>query len=522
MNMNQRYQQQQQQQQEQYHHPQNFMPEAQQQQQQPLPELPNPIVPMTIGGIITLFGMAAFRWLNGDDFVLFPPSSPPSQSSSTAIDSENNLSPQIESGVLSNHDVKNDIIEASHEQIPGEEDDIHDVHDNDILPDNQISQQDYNQGDQSLLHQESFNGMLTNKSTMMLSNDLKNLSLAIETFTAMQEKNIKAKSDEKAREKTNSAMELLKKKNSPSTDIAKKDVHIDPIVIENCKTEKSEGAIINLSVLVQITEFKCAIKTLSDQLATLNASEQSKDKILDDDRYSSILGKLDEITAFLKDLHDTIVPAKAETHEKGTDSTKCIDIGDDTKDLDSKLTQESFDKNNNETVDEVLETDGKEKEEDVTSSNKQPNSTNQELPSEEKCSSDDKKVDVPPVDKETTEHTVGKEALLQALQKLQSSNETNVVKSCAQMLFLYMSNLSTNPKSKQYRKIYTNSKTFKNKVGEVKFAKDVLFSVGFVDEGKTFLEWKNDSDMEAAITFLKEAASLLKKVKAGETISESK
>jgi hypothetical protein len=34
--------------------------------------LPNPVVPMTIGGMIAVFGLAAFRWLNGQDFILFP------------------------------------------------------------------------------------------------------------------------------------------------------------------------------------------------------------------------------------------------------------------------------------------------------------------------------------------------------------------------------------------------------------------------------------------------------------------
>ena len=113
---------------------------------------------------------------------------------------------------------------------------------------------------------------------------------------------------------------------------------------------------------------------------------------------------------------------------------------------------------------------------------------------------------------------VGMEALQDALQKMQSSNEATAIKSCAQMLYLYTSNLSTNPNSKQYRKIYTNSKTYTKKVGQVEFAKDVLLAVGFVDEEKSFLEWKNDTDIETAIGLLKEAASMLKKVKAGEQI----
>lgn len=36
------------------------------------PESPNPIVPLSIGVAITLLGMATVRWLNGEDFILFP------------------------------------------------------------------------------------------------------------------------------------------------------------------------------------------------------------------------------------------------------------------------------------------------------------------------------------------------------------------------------------------------------------------------------------------------------------------
>lgn len=36
------------------------------------PSTSNPVVPITIGGVIAIVGLAAFRWLNGQDFVLFP------------------------------------------------------------------------------------------------------------------------------------------------------------------------------------------------------------------------------------------------------------------------------------------------------------------------------------------------------------------------------------------------------------------------------------------------------------------
>ena len=134
---------------------------------------------------------------------------------------------------------------------------------------------------------------------------------------------------------------------------------------------------------------------------------------------------------------------------------------------------------------------------------------------ENEASSDDKQQNP---EKKSSAVVVGMEALQDALQKMQTSNEAAAIKSCAQMLFLYISNLSTNPNSKQYRKIYTNSKTYTKRVSQVEFAKDVLLAVGFVDDGKSLLEWKNDTDIETAIGLLKEAASMLKIVKGGEQI----
>jgi hypothetical protein len=76
--------------------------------------------------------------------------------------------------------------------------------------------------------------------------------------------------------------------------------------------------------------------------------------------------------------------------------------------------------------------------------------------------------------------------------------------------------LSSNPNSKQYCKFYTNRKTFSGKVGNVEYAKDVLYyEVGFVDEGKSILEWKNYKVQEDALLLLKDTASFLMKIKNG-------
>ena len=60
------------------------------------PELPNAIIPITIGGLIAMFGMAAFRWLNGGDFDLFPPSANTALPNDSAVGSKREAGDDLE------------------------------------------------------------------------------------------------------------------------------------------------------------------------------------------------------------------------------------------------------------------------------------------------------------------------------------------------------------------------------------------------------------------------------------------
>lgn len=91
----------------------------------------------------------------------------------------------------------------------------------------------------------------------------------------------------------------------------------------------------------------------------------------------------------------------------------------------------------------------------------------------------------------TTSSTVNSATLSQALYEFSQSNDKKKVKTCSQMLFLYINNLVSDPSQLRYRKIYTNNKTFKDKVGSVKNAKEILLAIGFVDCG-SYLEWSEN------------------------------
>jgi len=102
------------------------------------------------------------------------------------------------------------------------------------------------------------------------------------------------------------------------------------------------------------------------------------------------------------------------------------------------------------------------------------------------------------------ESKIGSKALYRAFIELTNFNEPSIVKSCAQMLFLYSINLSSNPKLPRYRRIFTNNYSFQNNVENIRGAKNILYAMGFVDQG-SFLEWKADtmdgSELNAIVNY---------------------
>ena len=485
-------QQQQQQQQQQYFHPSQdydhnypYFPEYSlshhnpQQQPHPLPELPNPLVPMTLGGALTLFGFATFRWLNGEDFAFFPPTT--TQSSS----------------IRSNDDNLQDEI----------------VTDNDCDDNNPLEQQYYENGDDHIMLDNSndddvdiarnFNSnnpnieeLLNHKNNHTISNDIRNLTLAIEKYTALQEKSIKDKSDERAKSTTDSAMDLLRNHDNNDNN--------DNNIMNGSKSKFSDNGIdtqrqkdIDLAVLIQIIEFKCAIKTLGDRLGN-KTLESSSD--LDE-----IKCQLDNILKHVKSIEAKLSPSTAIQTDKNDKNEEERNCAKENKEIGEDGEKEKI---------SIVDKDS------VTSPNADRNKCQQPNQTDDSnlMTNDTQNIQENNQDKAPS---VGLVPLKIALRNMQKTNDPNVMKSCVQMLILYTTNLSANPSSNQYRKIYTNSKTYIDKVEKVEFAKDVLLAVGFVDEGKTFLEWsnRNDDDEDAAIKLLKEAVLLLKQVKNGEEIN---
>jgi len=96
--------------------------------------------------------------------------------------------------------------------------------------------------------------------------------------------------------------------------------------------------------------------------------------------------------------------------------------------------------------------------------------------------------------------------LREAIRTLAKENEPSALRAGAQLLYLYVINLSSHPHVPRYRKIFTTNESFKQ-VKQLEGGKDLLVAVGFEERGNCF-EWQGGSD-DQDILYLKEAAAAL-------------
>ena len=120
--------------------------------------------------------------------------------------------------------------------------------------------------------------------------------------------------------------------------------------------------------------------------------------------------------------------------------------------------------------------------------------------------------------------TATPKSLSVCIRQIAEANDTTTLKVGAQLLYLYLVNLSGKPDNQRYRKIFTSNQSFQ-KVENLIGGKDLLLAVGFVedDDSKKFLEWVPSGNSDEEITYLvlvKEAAAALGVLKSGKPSDE--
>jgi hypothetical protein len=123
-----------------------------------------------------------------------------------------------------------------------------------------------------------------------------------------------------------------------------------------------------------------------------------------------------------------------------------------------------------------------------------------------------------------TESTAGdssssESSLADAIRQLAGENDATALRMGSQLLYLYVVNLSNNPRAPRYRKIYTTNESFL-KVDRLVGARELLTAVGFIEQGNC-LEWlpsdstgkEENYDEDMYLLRLKKAASVLSVLK---------
>jgi hypothetical protein len=97
--------------------------------------------------------------------------------------------------------------------------------------------------------------------------------------------------------------------------------------------------------------------------------------------------------------------------------------------------------------------------------------------------------------------------LREAIRMLAEENEPVSLRAGAQLLYLYVMNLSSHPHVPRYRKIFTNESF--QKVEWLRGGKELLVAVGFEElQNENRFEWQGGSD-DGDVVYLKEAAAAL-------------
>ena len=547
----------------------------QQQQQQALTE-PGLALPLTVGGILGVTAIAAFRWLNGGDFLLFPPPSAPSLAqdeshttngaaggvkfkaggdgggqvntgNETTVDSTIEEGYEEEEGGAALTQVEEEVEGGEH--TTNEQDEtIYDYLDeylgngeeeeeaigggggaattaNDTTYD---EDERYHTADYTY---ESGAEPTTGKAPPDIANRLENLTSAVEKFVAVQERTLKAKADEKGQAVTNSAMDLLRRSSSVTLstpavtpfrngELQLQQPHGTPRSIGG----DSDGSVPDVAVAVLVTKMKCqligvreAIKDAAKSGSSSTSMERAEEKL---DEVTKTFERLETMLLGGKQVSDyetSELPVAANVASMYETPSRMFETGElspvpgcndgddpEVTDLDVTLDME---------MSPDRSVFGKEEEQNAVSA------------AAAAVAAQGRALKPPTFEVEdlgsTPEEPIGMEALTRAFDILTNpaKNQADTIKACAQMLYLYVVNLSSNASSKRYRRVYTTNANFKNKVGSVVGGITVLESLGFVDKG-SYMEWEGDlnvpegtDDQDFGIALLNHAAAQLSVLK---------
>ena len=406
------------------------------------------------GFCMSTFCLAAVRWLNGGDFVLFPPP------------------------VAEGRYIKQDNNETQNE------DDNEDGETTDHLDETSYNSQGSGDPDISMIlngtanHESGVHGNNQEQSSFEdLVMEVKALSTTINSFREEQDRANRVATAQLGKGVTDDAMDFLRQQKPPV--VQKKG---DVAAID--KKDVSRITCLITEMVEELSQVKDSLDDVTVEDENSN-TENDDDKKTDHTELSSkidiAIGKGREILALVKS------PDESSSNKIQPQQAPPAEHENDEKDSDQ-------DPNNTAQEEKGIKDD----DEDKTESDSTP-------------AVDDSSGESSDINQNSNDD------LEEALKTLSQNNESEELKIGAQMLYLYCKNLSKNPTVPRYRKIYTNNNSFKKKVGNLVGAKDFLSALGFV-ERTNFFEWSETSpDTKSQLDFALVALEQIQKGQVGDT-----
>jgi len=459
-------------------------------------------LPAWAGGIsLGIFTLAALRWLNGGDFVLFPP---PTASEPRGMESTIGSSMKDDEPLSSIHEEDTDESDSQQEEeednLPEENAQYDDEEDSRSNEDDELNM--ILKGTANAQHFHTHNPHPAPNELVL---EIRALTSAIHSHRDVQERANRAVSKQVGKGMTDDAMDFLRQKKSEVE-----------VPLQTSGADVSfEGKDIGLTVASMLTEVAGDLSLLkqsilesagdSDGVGAGNEHFDELSEVLDGAKEADSGDKGEEdpfnqIDEVMEKMKKVLAPNEVDAGKNGNEehatqidmvTTKIQKMLAIVGNLNEKGGVDSIDKKSNEAA-------AVEKESTLSP---EPNATSTASPTPNIIQQTDEKTqrsETPP-QLSSNETAQTNDQLEEALKTLANNNTPEDLKVGAQMLYLYCLNISKNPSVPRYRKIYTNNKTFRDKVGNLVGATDFLSAVGFVGR-TTHFEWAPQSEDASLVT----------------------
>ena len=479
-------------------------------------EVPGVAVPLALGGAAGVFALAALRWLNGGEFHLFPPPCPARLPAAPAAARTPRSGTTFRAGgeAAAEEEARGAGSEVP-EEDGGEDDGGADADESqyyDVVNEDDSEDGTYDGGGADpepnpLMHFARADGASPSAASAAgddgsLSARMADLASSMERLALAQERALQERAAERAREKTDETMDLLRYRQNPNLSSSSGG---------DRGAETPGAAADSVAIAVLLTEIRYELAGVREALRGGEGGERVGKKL---DAVAATFGRVEgHLMSGEREKEDEAEEFPLAGDEEGggaladpNDTTfDTADLNDTTYDPNDTTMYETpargmFEVDNLSPVSTGKDTEVTALDVTLTLS---PDASGSGL-----LSGGDDDLSQP-----VETDSIGIDALATALQSLSEKDDPSAVKACAQMLYMYVSNLSSHPAVKRYRRVFTTNATFKNKVGCIEGAVDVLTSVGFIQNGSV-LEWKGDLDGgEAGLALLRDAAAALNVLK---------